>query len=97
VHLDMIGNAALLVVEDRGPGVAPRDRIRIFNAFERAHVATGAGGAGIGLSIVKQIVEDHRGAVWVEQGADGGGSRFVVRLPLDHEASRETDRVSLAG
>ncbi len=66
---------------DRGPGVAPAMRERIFEAFFRlpGH-AEQAGGVGLGLSLVKQILQRHGGDVHCEDRA-GGGSVFVMRLP----------------
>lgn len=76
-----------ITVTDQGPGVPEALRQRIFERFE-----TGGGGekgrdrgAGLGLSIVKSFVELHGGSIDVED-ADGGGARFVCRLPLDPPA-----------
>ncbi len=68
-------------VSDRGPGVAPEQRERIFEPFYRlpGH-AEQAGGVGLGLSLVRQIARAHRGSVLCE-GRDGGGSCFVLSLP----------------
>jgi PAS domain S-box-containing protein len=71
------GGLTRVEVRDRGPGVAPKDRERIFRRFER--LGTGSG-VGLGLSIVKTIVELHGGRVWVEEHC-GGGSVFAVELP----------------
>lgn len=70
-----------LQVCDRGPGVPPAMRQRIFEPFFRlpGH-AEQAGGVGLGLSLVKQIAERHGGSVHCEE-RDGGGSCFVLRLP----------------
>src|SRR5262249_59495606 len=71
-----------LSVEDQGPGIAPGDRERIWEKFVRlrrgdeAH----AGGAGIGLSVVRDLASLHGATARVEAGA-GGGSRFVVEFP----------------
>ena len=67
---------------DRGPGVPEPMRERIFESFFRlpGH-AEQAGGVGLGLSLVKQIAERHRGSVRCE-GREGGGSCFVLSLPL---------------
>jgi signal transduction histidine kinase len=69
------------VVADRGPGVPMELRERIFEPFYRlpGH-AEMAGGVGLGLSLVKQIAERHKGSVRCLP-RDGGGSRFVVFLP----------------
>ena len=74
--------AAVLWVEDRGPGVPADQRERIFEAFYRLPGASEReGGVGLGLSLVKTIVERHGGRVHCED-RPGGGARFVVRLPL---------------
>ena len=73
---------AELWVEDRGPGVPAEQRERIFEAFYRLPGASEReGGVGLGLSLVKTIVERHGGHVHCED-RPGGGARFVVRLPL---------------
>lgn len=72
---------ARLVVRDHGPGIAPEDRERIFQPFERAVSYRRASGFGLGLYIVRRIVEAHGGAVRVES-VPGEGSAFVVDLPL---------------
>ncbi len=72
----------VLVVADRGPGVAPEDRQRIFEPFHRADPSRtrASGGAGLGLAIVAAIVRAHGGTVGVADRA-GGGASFQVRLP----------------
>jgi len=72
---------ARVTVEDQGPGVAPEDAARIWQPYYRvaAH-AQATGGTGIGLAIVRQLVDLHRGRVWVEP-RESGGARFVVELP----------------
>jgi signal transduction histidine kinase len=66
---------------DRGPGVAPEDRQRIFDRFERTRTAEGVGGIGLGLWIAKQIVRAHGGEIRVDT-TPGGGASFWVDLPL---------------
>ena len=74
--------SAELWVEDRGTGVPTEHRERIFEAFYRLPGASEReGGVGLGLSLVKTIVERHGGQVHCE-ARPGGGARFVVRLPL---------------
>jgi signal transduction histidine kinase len=78
------GRSAVAVVsmEDRGPGVPPGLRDRIFEPFYRLPGASEReGGVGLGLSLVKTIAERHGGSVRCE-AREGGGARFVVELPL---------------
>jgi PAS domain S-box-containing protein len=72
---------AVLTVSDRGPGIAPHDRERIFGRFERAVSERSVGGLGLGLYIAQQIVLAHGGTIRVENH-EGGGASFVVELPL---------------
>ena len=65
-------------VSDAGPGIAARDRERIFQPYARATCR--ADGLGLGLAICKRLVEAHGGGIWVED-APGGGSRFAFTLP----------------
>ncbi len=68
-------------VSDDGPGIAPADLPRIFDRyFQGAHGPT-AHGVGLGLSIVRGIVEAPGGRLWVES-EEGRGSRFFFTLPL---------------
>jgi PAS domain S-box-containing protein len=70
-----------LTVTDRGPGIPPEGRQRIFDRFYQAHAGNHASGLGLGLYICRQIVEQHGGSISAEFPADGG-TRFVVMLPL---------------
>ena len=81
VHVQAHGGRAEVRVSDRGPGVPEPMRERIFEPFFRlpGH-AEQVGGVGLGLSLVKQIAELHRGSVRCEGRADGG-SCFVLSLP----------------
>jgi signal transduction histidine kinase len=70
----------VLSVDDDGPGVQPDERHAIFEAGVRGSAATDGNGSGMGLSVVKRIVDRHGGAVTVQRGALGG-AEFVIRLP----------------
>lgn len=73
---------AVLRVSDRGPGVPPDQRERIFEKFYRLPGASErSGGVGLGLALVRSIAERHGGSVHCE-GREGGGASFVLRLPL---------------
>jgi signal transduction histidine kinase len=76
------GDWVCLSVSDRGPGVPPELRDRIFEPFYRLPGASEReGGVGLGLSLVRAIVQRHGGHVHCED-RPGGGARFVVMLPV---------------
>lgn len=78
------GNEARLIVEDQGPGIPPELRERVFIKFFRAMRDGGQGkpsGTGMGLAIAQGIVEAHGGRIWIEDGTEGRGTRFLVALP----------------
>ncbi|NMO14259.1 PAS domain-containing protein [Pyxidicoccus fallax] len=77
-----------LLVQDHGPGIAAKDRERIFQVFERAVRGTNISGFGLGLYVTRQIVQAHGGAIQVED-TQGGGATFVVELPADSESPPE--------
>jgi PAS domain S-box-containing protein len=79
---------ATLTVRDRGIGIAPEDQARIFERFERAVSVRKYSGLGLGLWIVRRIVDALGGCISVDSEA-GVGSCFTVRLPLGMPASRE--------
>jgi two-component system sensor histidine kinase KdpD len=75
-------DALAFAVADRGSGVAPVERARIFTAFYRPDgISPDAGGAGLGLAIARQLAEVQGGTVDYAP-RDGGGSVFTLRLPV---------------
>ena len=66
-------------VRDEGMGIDPKYHEKVFGLFER--LDTGAGGTGIGLALVKRIIEGHGGRVWVESEGVDRGSTFFFTLP----------------
>ena len=70
-------------VADHGPGIAPDDRERVFEAFARVDASDrdGSGGSGLGLTIAKAIVLAHGGRIWIE-GVPGGGTAVSFELPV---------------
>ena len=76
VSADAVGNDVLIAVRDRGHGIEPEQLPKLFNSF----FTTKRGGMGMGLSIVRTIVQAHNGKVWAENGHDGGAA-FYVQLP----------------
>jgi signal transduction histidine kinase len=81
VRVEPCPDRAILSVQDRGIGISEADQIRIFQRFERAVSKRNYGGFGLGLWIVRQIVEALGGTVRVES-VPGEGSTFTVELPL---------------
>ena len=84
VTLERDGNDAVVRVADDGVGIAP-DRIgTIFELFAQAENAIGRaqGGMGIGLALVRNLLQLHEGTITAESDGLGKGSEFVVRLPI---------------
>jgi len=80
-----IGDWAWVAVRDEGPGLAAEHRDRVFDRFYRVEGHAASGHAGLGLAIVRQIVESHRGVVAVhsQRGpARDQGATFVLWLPV---------------
>ncbi|HSH88844.1 MAG TPA: ATP-binding protein [Ramlibacter sp.] len=75
------GHDAVVRVRDRGPGVPPSERERIFEPFYRlAGASERSGGVGLGLALVRSITQRHHGSVQCED-QPGGGACFVLRIP----------------
>jgi signal transduction histidine kinase len=74
------GGEVEIVVEDTGVGIAPEHLPHVFERFFRADGARSTPGSGLGLAVVKHIVEAHGGRVTVD-GGPGAGSRFTLHLP----------------
>ena len=76
-------NWAVLAVRDEGVGIAPEDLPRVFERFYRGrNAAEQASGSGLGLAVARQIVEQHRGTVWIES-RPGAGTLVTLRLPRE--------------
>lgn len=80
------GNAAIVRVQDNGKGIAPGVLPHIFDLFIQAETAP-FGGLGIGLRVVRELVELHGGSVAARSDGIGQGSEFVVRLPVARPAN----------
>ena len=84
-QLSLEGGHAVLHIDDRGPGVPPDQRERIFEPFYRLPGASEReGGVGLGLALVRQIAARHGGSVACDN-REGGGARFTLRLPKSPE------------
>ena len=77
-------------VADDGPGIAPADRVRIFERFYKAdRTRTSGGGTGLGLAIARHIVEGHGGVIRV-QSEEGRGAAFSFTIPISDAAHLPT-------
>ena len=85
LHVQQDESCAVIVVEDNGPGIAAADRERVFERFVRA--TEGGDGCGLGLAIVREIIERHQGTVTLgDAGLPGQrGLRVTIRLPRGPE------------
>jgi PAS domain S-box-containing protein len=108
IYLEISGNTAKVIVRDSGQGINPESLPFIFRQFSQPDEATShsKGGLGLGLSIVKILVEKHNGTVHAESEGAGQGSTFTVNLPLTvknqesaeiETESTQTDERSLKG
>jgi signal transduction histidine kinase len=81
VALALDGDHAVSRIADNGLGIAPEALQRVFDMFERGVRVGDACSAGIGLAVVRQVVDLHDGTVSVASDGLGRGSEFTVRLP----------------
>ena len=100
VKLEASGDDALIRVSDDGVGIAPERIGTIFELFAQAENAIGRsqGGMGIGLALVRNLVELHGGSVYAKSDGLGRGSEFVIRLPLanGHEEAYPAEPMPIA-
>jgi len=87
-----VDGQAVLVVRDNGIGIEPRHRERAFDLFDKLDPR--AEGSGVGLAVVKRIVESHGGRVWLESEGQGAGTAACVRLPLAAPVTQEPTEVA---
>jgi len=73
-----------VAIEDQGPGIPEADRDRVWDPYVRLNrkIESSTGGSGIGLSVVRELIQMHGGRTWMEAGTNGVGTRVVVELPL---------------
>jgi signal transduction histidine kinase len=77
------GNGTIIRIADQGAGLSPEDLARLFGRFQRlsAKPTAGESSTGLGLSIVKRIIDMHGGHVTADSAGPGQGSTFTVTLP----------------
>ncbi len=83
-------------VKDTGAGISPEDQSRIFQKFEQGSAPSPKhmSSTGLGLTIAKEIVDLHRGKIWVES-TEGDGSRFTFALPKRYRDAPESAQVAV--
>ncbi|HEX7020746.1 MAG TPA: HAMP domain-containing sensor histidine kinase [Gemmatimonadaceae bacterium] len=86
---------AVVTVDDQGPGVPVRERLRVWDSFYRLDrdAESAVAGSGIGLYVVRELARLQGGDARVEDAA-GGGARFIVELPLDVAAAPAPDALT---
>lgn len=97
VAVDAFGPDARLIVRDNGPGIDPHFLPRVFERFTQADPSPTrkVGGLGVGLALVRELVELHGGEIEARNREDGRGAIFMVRFPLQAlEEEREPVRAS---
>jgi PAS domain S-box-containing protein len=87
VRASLIENSFRLIVRDHGKGISPEFVPRIFERFsqQESSITKNYGGLGIGLAIVKQLVELHHGSIEVSSQGEGLGATFTVNIPLSEK------------
>jgi PAS domain S-box-containing protein len=84
IRLERVDDQAHLIVSDTGRGISPDFLPHIFESFRQEDVSVTRqyGGLGLGLAIVRQLVEAHGGTIMADSLGEGLGATFIVRLPL---------------
>jgi two-component system sensor histidine kinase VicK len=97
LRLEPVGEFLRFAVSDRGLGIAPSERRRIFEKFYRVDpdMTGGIGGTGLGLYICRELVRRVKGRLWVEPN-DGPGSVFYVEIPFAPDPAAAKPRVQAA-
>ncbi|MBC5768579.1 GAF domain-containing protein [Ramlibacter albus] len=98
LRLQADGGNARIEVRDTGAGIRPDMLTQIFERFRQADgsITRRFGGLGLGLSIVRHLVEVHGGAIEASSEGEGRGARFTVTLPLMQDAPQDADPASKA-
>ena len=95
-HPDLpAGRVVEIGVTDSGMGIAAENLDRVFGVFEQADESSerAYGGSGLGLTLVRKLVELHGGVVWAESPGVGHGTRIIVRLPQGEDGSQPRKQI----
>jgi signal transduction histidine kinase len=98
VGVESVKGRARIWVEDRGDGIPPRERERVWESFYRLdrHANSAVAGSGIGLYVVRELARLHAGDAWIEDARGGAeaerrGIRVVIELPIAERAEGFTE------
>jgi signal transduction histidine kinase len=91
IDLQKKGHVAVIVVKDGGIGIPEAERDHVFSPYRRGETAQGIGGLGLGLHVVRQIVQAHGGDVRLDSNLDSG-TTVIVELPIEPPSDATTDR-----
>jgi signal transduction histidine kinase len=80
VSLDRVENGIRFMVHNEGDAISLENQAKLFEPYERAQKHLGTGGWGLGLTLVRGIVEAHNGKVWVKS-TPAHGTLFIVEIP----------------
>ncbi len=83
IGVNTSGNRTVFFVKDNGIGISPKYHKKVFGLFDK--LDANSGGTGIGLALVKRIVDSHGGSIWVESEGDGNGTTFCFTLKAKKE------------
>ncbi|MBO0724176.1 MAG: response regulator [Blastocatellia bacterium] len=99
VRLGRVDPCIQISVSDTGCGISQEFMPYLFERYRQADASSGRrkGGLGLGLTLVRQLVEMHGGSVTAESEGEGKGSTFIVKLPVRAIYTAETERLPLAG
>lgn len=90
IEIDRVGDLVEIKIHDDGPGVPPRRKGLLFKpGFTTKYDRTGNPSTGIGLSYVQQLVEQWQGEISLQDGVNGKGTTFLMRLPIDPITKKE--------
>jgi PAS domain S-box-containing protein len=98
MRLQHSGTQAQITVSDTGKGINPDFLPHVFEYFRQADSTTTRqfGGLGLGLAIVRQLVELHGGTVRADSAGENQGATFTIRLPLTQQAATQPDHLEFA-
>ena len=89
VQTTMMGNEVVLVIRDNGPGIEISDQEKIFQQFYRTASSRRTAGLGLGLALVRSIIEGSGGRIWVDS-SPGKGAAFIIVMPRAYQDDSES-------